>query len=131
MAENRMDSIDKKTDQIAQEIIQKSEELTTLPLKEKIISMGSGSENQQSINIINTFSRNRRMNFMVIGAALGLVFCLLMLTSYKNDLPGEIVGIVSTIAGIFGACLKDAYSFEFESSRKRENTPTPSEKRKY
>jgi hypothetical protein len=26
------------------------------------------------------------------------------------------VGIISTIAGIFGACLKDAYTFEFGSS---------------
>jgi hypothetical protein len=29
----------------------------------------------------------------------------------------EAVGIISTIAGIFGACLKDAYAFEFGSSR--------------
>jgi len=26
-------------------------------------------------------------------------------------------GIISTVAGIFGACLKDAYAFEFGSSR--------------
>jgi hypothetical protein len=32
-------------------------------------------------------------------------------------LPGEAVGIISTVAGIFGACLKDAYAFEFGSSR--------------
>jgi hypothetical protein len=69
------------------------------------------------INMINAHGRNNRLNIMVIGAALGLVFCLLMLTSYKGDLPGEVVGIVSTISGIFGACLKDAYSFEFGSSR--------------
>jgi hypothetical protein len=69
------------------------------------------------ISMINAFNRNKRLNIMVIGAALGLVFCLLMLTSYREDLPGEVVGIVSTISGIFGACLKDAYSFEFGSSR--------------
>lgn len=69
------------------------------------------------INVINAYGRNKRLNLMVVGAALGLVFCLLMLTTYKNDLPGEVVGIISTVSGIFGACLKDAYSFEFGSSR--------------
>ncbi|MDR3187455.1 MAG: hypothetical protein LBT63_03455 [Holosporaceae bacterium] len=69
------------------------------------------------IGIINARSKNRRLNIMVIGAALGLVACLLMLTSYKGNLSGEAVGIISTISGIFGACLKDAYSFEFGSSR--------------
>ncbi|MDR2724442.1 MAG: hypothetical protein LBB25_04590 [Holosporaceae bacterium] len=69
------------------------------------------------INVINAHGRNSRLNIMVIGAALGLIFCLLMLTSYRGDLPGEVIGIISTVSGIFGACLKDAYSFEFGSSR--------------
>ena len=122
--ENKIDLIDKKTDEITQDIIQKSEELSSISVEEKF-----SSDNEKSVNIINTLSRNRRMNFMVIGAAFGLMFCLLMLTSYKKDLPGEIVGIVSTIAGIFGACLKDAYSFEFGSSRKN-SSGNNSEKRK-
>ncbi len=63
-----------------------------------------------NIGVINAYSKNRRLNLMVTGAALGLVFCLLVL-------PGEVVGIISTVSGIFGACLKDAYSFEFGSSR--------------
>jgi hypothetical protein len=58
---------------------------------------------------------------MVIAAALGLVLCLLSLVAYQGDLPGEAVGIISTIAGIFGACLKDAYAFEFGSSRGSKN----------
>ncbi|MDR2766039.1 MAG: hypothetical protein LBB63_01065 [Holosporaceae bacterium] len=73
--------------------------------------------NVNPIELIKTRSKNRRMNIMVIGAALGLIACLLMLTSYKGNLSGEAVGIISTISGIFGACLKDAYSFEFGSSR--------------
>lgn len=82
---------------------------------------------EENIYIMKTVQKNRRINIMVIGAACGLVFCLLMLTTYKNDLPGEIVGIVSTIAGIFGACLKDAYSSEFGSSVKKD---VPPEKKK-
>lgn len=61
--------------------------------------------------------RNYRGDVMVLCAALGLVFCLLALTYFAHDLPGEAVGILSTIAGIFGSCLKDAYAFEFGSSR--------------
>jgi len=61
--------------------------------------------------------RNTRADIMVLSAALGLVFCLCSLAYYSTELPGEAVGIISTIAGIFGACLKDAYAFEFGSSR--------------
>lgn len=60
---------------------------------------------------------NLRADIMVVAAALGLIACLLSITFYKQTLPGEAVGIISTIAGIFGACLKDAYAFEFGSSR--------------
>ncbi|MDR0631818.1 MAG: hypothetical protein LBF54_01040 [Holosporaceae bacterium] len=76
-----------------------------------------GTNNNGKVNVINACGRNKRLNIMVVGAALGLIFCILTLTSYKGDLPGEVVGIISTVAGIFGACLKDAYSFEFGSSR--------------
>lgn len=65
---------------------------------------------------INKIRRNIRADIMVIAAAVGLVFCLVFIACFKN-LPGEIIGIISTIAGIFGSCLKDAYSFEFGSSR--------------
>jgi hypothetical protein len=88
--------------------------------KEDVIKIDTARIKNSSVDqigIINAYSKNRRLNIMVIGAALGLIFCLLMLTSYKEDLPGEVVGIISTISGIFGACLKDAYSFEFGSSR--------------
>jgi len=60
---------------------------------------------------------NLRADIMVVSAALGLVCCLLTITLYRMTLPGEAVGIISTIAGIFGSCLKDAYAFEFGSSR--------------
>ncbi len=87
-------------------------------VKQSQISTVQKSEgNNNQIGIINAYNRNKRLNIMVIGAAVGLIFCLLILTSYKGDLPGEVVGIISTVSGIFGACLKDAYSFEFGSSR--------------
>jgi len=61
--------------------------------------------------------RNIRADIMVIAAACGLAGCLLALAFYRGHLPGEAVGIISTVAGIFGSCLKDAYAFEFGSSR--------------
>lgn len=60
---------------------------------------------------------NLRADIMVLAAAFGLICCLVTITLYRTSLPGEAVGIISTIAGIFGACLKDAYAFEFGSSR--------------
>lgn len=60
---------------------------------------------------------NLRADIMVISAALGLISCLITITLYRMSLPGEAVGIISTVAGIFGSCLKDAYAFEFGSSR--------------
>ncbi len=60
---------------------------------------------------------NTRADVMVIGAVVGLISCLAVLIFFKGEVPGEVVGIVSMVAGIFGACLKDAYAFEFGSSR--------------
>lgn len=66
---------------------------------------------------IKTGNKNFRADIMVVSAALGLTGCLCSLGYYSHNLPGEAVGIISTVAGIFGACLKDAYAFEFGSSR--------------
>jgi hypothetical protein len=71
----------------------------------------------RDIALLRQGTRNYRADIMVISAALGLIFCLLSLAYYSGSLPGEAVGIISTIAGIFGSCLKDAYAFEFGSSR--------------
>jgi hypothetical protein len=61
--------------------------------------------------------QNRRADVMVALDVLGLIACLLVLVFFRASLPGEVVGILSTIAGIFGACLRDAHQFEFGSSR--------------
>ncbi|MDR3156051.1 MAG: hypothetical protein LBT90_03045 [Holosporaceae bacterium] len=73
--------------------------------------------NPNTIQTINAYGRNKRLNIMILGAAAGLIVCMLMLSLYQGELPGEVVGIISTVSGIFGSCLKDAYSFEFGSSR--------------
>lgn len=60
---------------------------------------------------------NRRADVMVVGAVVGLLACLFVLVFFRGQIPGEVVGIVSTIAGMFGACLRDAFQYEFGSSR--------------
>ena len=71
---------------------------------------------------------NLRGDVMIAGVTIGLIACLVVLVRFDNGLPGEVVGIISTIAGIFGACLKDAFTFEFGSSRSsREKDVTLSE----
>jgi hypothetical protein len=78
------------------------------------------SEQEERVRTLMTVlagRKNMRGDIMVIAAALGLVFCLSALVFFKENLPGEAVGIISTISGIFGSCLKDAYGFEFGSSR--------------
>lgn len=71
----------------------------------------------RDVALMNAGRSNIRADVMVISAALGLILCLGSLAHFSQELPGEAVGIISTIAGIFGACLKDAYTFEFGSSR--------------
>lgn len=75
------------------------------------------SARNRDIAIINTGRRNKRADIMVLAAAFGLIVCLAVICLFEQNLPGEAVGIISTIAGIFGSCLKDAYNFEFGSSR--------------
>ena len=58
-----------------------------------------------------------RADVMVALDVVGLIACLVILALYRQALPGEAVGIISTVAGIFGACLRDAHQFEFGSSR--------------
>jgi len=71
----------------------------------------------RDVALLNAGRSNIRADVMVIAAAIGLILCLESLAYFSTELPGEAVGIISTIAGIFGACLKNAYNFEFGSSR--------------
>ncbi len=67
--------------------------------------------------VLASMGSARRADWMVVLAALGLVGSLVALTCFKDMLSGEAIGIISTISGIFGSCLKDAFGFEFGSSR--------------
>lgn len=62
-------------------------------------------------------SANHRADWMVIGDVVGLVACLTVLALFRKEIPGEVVSLLSTVASIFGLCLRDAHQFEFGSSR--------------
>ncbi|ARN84321.1 hypothetical protein [Candidatus Nucleicultrix amoebiphila] len=79
------------------------------------------SARRRDMALVAAGKNNTRADVMVVSAAFGLLSCLISLAFYKDAMPGEAVGIISTIAGIFGACLKDAYAFEFGSSRGSKN----------
>lgn len=61
--------------------------------------------------------RNTRADVMVVMDVVGLVACLAVLALFRDQIPTEVVTLLSTIAGIFGLCLRDAHQFEFGSSR--------------
>lgn len=60
---------------------------------------------------------NKRADWMVVGDVIGLVACLVVLALFREEMPGEVVSLLSTVASIFGLCLRDAHQFEFGSSR--------------
>jgi hypothetical protein len=97
--------------QFQQTVLKLDQELTMADYKDR------ESARTRDMALANAGRSNLRADIMVVSAALGLVACLLTITLYRTTLPGEVVGIISTIAGIFGSCLKDAYAFEFGSSR--------------
>jgi hypothetical protein len=61
--------------------------------------------------------QNKRADWMILFDVIGLIACLVVLSFFRKEIPGEVVGLLSTIAGIFGLCLRDAHQFEFGSSR--------------
>lgn len=85
--------------------------------KQRITFDDRNSARQRDITFVQAGKTNLRADVMVMAAALGLLACLLAIIYFGDQMPGEAVGIISTIAGIFGSCLKDAYTFEFGSSR--------------
>lgn len=80
-----------------------------------------GDARARDVALAQAGKRNLRADLMVLLDALGLVACLVVLVLYGDDMPGEAVGLVSTIASFFGLSLRDAHQFEFGSSRGSRN----------
>jgi hypothetical protein len=68
--------------------------------------------------LIQKGQRNLRADFMVAAPVTGLILCVVALAYFPITLHGEAVGLLTMVAGIFGNCLKEAYGFEFGSSRR-------------
>lgn len=75
------------------------------------------SARQRDIAYVNAGRTNKRADLMVLFDVIGLIACLVVLAFFRKDIPGEVVGLLSSIASIFGICLRDAHQFEFGSSR--------------
>ena len=82
----------------------------------------------KSLREINAHEKNKRRYFMIVGASCGLVLCLTTLVIFKKEMSEEITGIIYTIAGIFGACLTEAYNFEFGFFKKKFRNKNKSKK---
>lgn len=72
---------------------------------------------RRDVALVAAGRSNTRADVMVAVDALGLIACLVVLVFFRKDMPGEVVGLVSTVASIFGLCLRDAHQFEFGTSR--------------
>lgn len=72
---------------------------------------------ERDVQIVKAGRYNVRADIMVLLDVLGLLACLVVLIFFRKQIPGEVVGLLSTIASIFGLCLRDAHQFEFGSSR--------------
>lgn len=75
------------------------------------------SARARDIAYVSAGRTNKRADLMVLFDVVGLIACLVVLSVFRKEIPGEVVGLLSTIAGIFGLCLRDAHQFEFGSSR--------------
>ena len=64
--------------------------------------------------------RFSRSEIMIGFATLGLLGCLVVVIFLRKALPQEAVSILSMIAGVFSACLKDVYG---QHRRMKQMTP--------
>lgn len=58
---------------------------------------------------------------MVTAVSIALCVYIYALTCCNENLSREVIGILSTVAGIFGSCLKDAFSAEFKFLKTKED----------
>lgn len=71
----------------------------------------------RDVKLAQAGKRNVRADIMVLLDVIGLIACLIVLCFYNDRIPGEAVGLISTVAATFGLCLRDAHQFEFGSTR--------------
>ena len=80
-------------------------------------------EGKTEFDTKNTYAireaREKRRRLMIVGASCGLILCLTALAIFKKEMSEEVIGILYMITGIFGACLTEAYDFEFKLFRPR------------
>lgn len=84
---------------------------------EKAFLSDRADARDRDVKLAQAGQHNTRADVMVWVDALGLVACLVVLVFFRKDMPGEVVGLLSSIASIFGLCLRDAHQFEFGTSR--------------
>ncbi len=77
-------------------------------------------KNARKRSIFMHKKEKKKKHFMLFLAFFGLSICLLILGLLSN-MSSEVICIISTAAGIFGSCLKDAYVFEFGSRNDKDN----------
>jgi len=75
----------------------------------------------RDVDLAKIGRRNIRADIMVLLDVTGLIACLIVLCFFREKIPGEAIGLISTIAATFGLCLRDAHQFEFGSSRSSQN----------
>ena len=72
---------------------------------------------ERDVKLAQAGQTNARANWMVVMDVIGLVACLAVLALFRQEIPSEVVGLLTTISTLFGLCLRDAHQFEFGSSR--------------
>lgn len=72
---------------------------------------------KRDIALAQAGQHNRRADLMVLLDVVGLIACLVVLALFRKEIPAEVAGLLTTIASLFGLCLRDAHQFEFGSSR--------------
>jgi hypothetical protein len=105
-----------KADAVAQAVFQ-TQMLAADTELEKAFLADRQDARKRDVLLAQAGFHNRRADIMVGLDVLGIIACLLVLVFFRTNLPGEVVGLLSGIVGIFGAGLRDAHQFEFGSSR--------------
>lgn len=75
----------------------------------------------RDIAIVQKSGENIRADLAVVFVCLGLIACLASMIFMRSQITGEVMGVVTAIASIFGLCLRDYFNFEFGSSRSSRN----------